>query len=372
MAERLDGTQGPRQILPNQAANKQEAQRRADRIRAFRAELEQLLQEGALELQGAQRARLDEHLDRTLTELAGRYDIDVSTAQKQFSIGMLVTATLGGLAFCMALVMFFYRYWGVFTATQQCLLLAIAPLLLLFATHWVSRRDRAGYYTGLLGLVACAAFGLNLTVLGTIFNLVPTPNAIFGWAVFALAVAYAYQLRLPLIGGLIAAAFYIASLVTTLAGGFWGAFGDRPENFAVAGIGLVAAPLVLSHRSRQSFPMVYRIIGMLLFFATLEVMMHAKGQSYLPLAAPVLTVAYQLLAFGSAAAVIWLGLRRRLADLVNIASAFFALFLFDRLIDWWWDWMPRYLFFLIVGGIAVLLLLIFRRLRSRAARKEAA
>jgi uncharacterized membrane protein len=372
MAEQRDGAHGVGQIPLSSPINKQEAQRRADRIRAFRAELGQLLREGALELPDAQRARLDEHLDRTLAELAGLYDIDVSTAQKQFSLGMLVTATLGGLAFCMALVMFFYRYWGVFTTAQQWLLLGTGPILLLAATHWVSRRDRTGYYTGLLGLVACAAFALNLTVLGTIFNLIPTPNAILGWAVFTLAVAYAYELRLPLIGGLIAAAFYVASLITTLAGGFWGAFGDRPENFAVAGIGLAVAPLVLPHRSRPGFPMVFRIIGFLLFFATLEVMMHAKGQSYLPLAAPILTVAYQLLAFGSAAAVIWLGLRRRLADLVNIASAFFALFLFDRLIDWWWDWMPRYLFFLIVGAIAVLLLLVFRRLRSRATGKEVA
>ena len=31
----------------------------------------------------------------------------------------LITATLGGLAFCMALVMFFYRYWGIVPQGQQ-------------------------------------------------------------------------------------------------------------------------------------------------------------------------------------------------------------------------------------------------------------
>jgi hypothetical protein len=38
-----------------------------------------------------------------------------------------------------------------------------------------------------------------------------------------------------------------------------------------------------------------------------------------------------------------------------------------KFVDWWWDWMPKYLFFLIVGLTALALLWAFRRLRARLA-----
>jgi len=40
-------------------------------------------------------------------------------------------------------------------------------------------------------------------------------------------------------------------------------------------------------------------------------------------------------------------------------------FLFVRLHAWWWHWMPKYLFFLLLGLIAIGLLLVFRRIRTR-------
>jgi uncharacterized membrane protein len=351
--------------------SKQEAQRRADRIRTFRLECEALLREGVLELPDAQRRRLNEYLDRTLSDLAARFDIDVSDAQKQFSLGMLVTATLGGLAFCAALVMFFYRYWGSLTPVQQSALLVTAPLLLLVATHWSSTRDRSGYYTGLLGLVACAAFGLNLSALGGIFSLVPTPRAFLGWGAFAFAVAYAYGLRLPLAGGLASLAVFAAGTLTELAGGYWAACAERPENFALVGAVLAAVPLVMRQR-QPGFASVYRSLGLLLLFVSFEVLMHSGRRSYLPFTDGTTSSIYQAVAFVSAGLVLWLGIRSRFAEVVNIASAFFALFLFDRLFEWWWNWMPRYLFFLILGTIAVLLLLVFRRLRTRTAGREGA
>ena len=35
----------------------------------------------------------------------------------------------------------------------------------------------------------------------------------------------------------------------------------------------------------------------------------------------------------------------------------------DRFFDWWWQVMPKYLFFLVLGLCAVLILLVLRRLR---------
>jgi uncharacterized membrane protein len=52
---------------------------------------------------------------------------------------------------------------------------------------------------------------------------------------------------------------------------------------------------------------------------------------------------------------------------VNTGVTFFVIFLYTKFYNWWWEVMPKYLFFLVVGLSAVLLLFVFRRLRTRGA-----
>lgn len=66
-----------------------------------------------------------------------------------------------------------------------------------------------------------------------------------------------------------------------------------------------------------------------------------------------------------AALAIWLGVRHDWSDTLNTGLTFLLIFLYTRLYDWWWEVLPKYLFFLIVGLIAVLVLLILRRLRRQ-------
>jgi hypothetical protein len=42
----------------------------------------------------------------------------------------------------------------------------------------------------------------------------------------------------------------------------------------------------------------------------------------------------------------------------------FTAALFVKYVDWWWDWMPRYLFFLVVGATALAVLVLFSRARA--------
>ena len=72
-------------------------------------------------------------------------------------------------------------------------------------------------------------------------------------------------------------------------------------------------------------------------------------------------------AFAAAGLAAWLGIRARLAHVANLAAAFFVILLYLRFFHWWWDWMPGYLFFLIIGLISIGLLALFRKLRMRAA-----
>jgi hypothetical protein len=54
---------------------------------------------------------------------------------------------------------------------------------------------------------------------------------------------------------------------------------------------------------------------------------------------------------------------------VNLGSLCFVVFLYIRLNDWWWDWMPKYLFCLILGLLSLGLLALFARIRARASRR---
>jgi uncharacterized membrane protein len=69
------------------------------------------------------------------------------------------------------------------------------------------------------------------------------------------------------------------------------------------------------------------------------------------------------------AGVLFHGLRMGRSGLVNLGAVAFVVFLYVRLHSWWWHWMPKYLFFLLIGLTAMALLLIFRRLRTRLLRK---
>jgi hypothetical protein len=63
---------------------------------------------------------------------------------------------------------------------------------------------------------------------------------------------------------------------------------------------------------------------------------------------------------------VWLAIRRQWPETVNVGGLFLVLFLCTKLYDWCWDWMPRYLFFLLIAGVAIGLLAVLQRMRGRA------
>ena len=351
----------------SESAGKREAQQRADRIRAFREELAELEREGALTLDDAGRARLESHLQRTLAALAERFDIDTTESQKQISWGMRIASTLGGLALCAAGVLFFYRFWGYLGIPAQVTMLVVTPLLLLVATEFAARRERTLYYASLLSLVTFGAFVLNLNVLGSIFNLTPSRNALVAWGAFALLLAYSYRLRLPLAAGLVCLVSYLAASISSWWGGYWLSFPEKPENFLLGGLILIAVPSGRFQRRYAEFNWLYRTLGLLTLFIAILMLSEAGSLSYLSLRDTTVEVTYQVAGFAAAGLAIWMGIRARLATIANIGAAFFTLLLYLRFYHWWWDWMPGYLFFLIIGSVSIGLLAVFRRLRMRMA-----
>jgi uncharacterized membrane protein len=340
-------------------------QERADRLRTFQRELGELERAKVLELTPEQRARLDAHIERTLAELASQFDVDTTESQRQISLGMKIASALGGIALCAAVVLFLARYMGYWSTPLQVAVLVAIPILLTIGAGFAARRETTLYYAALVSIVAFAAFVANLSMLGMIFNLAPTPNALAVWGLFGLALAYHFGIRLVLAAGLISLLGWIAATTNSWRGWWWVEFERRPEELMLAGLALAVIPLFIRHVWRPDFPAVYRLVGMVAIFVTM-LFLSADGQySYLPIEDKAVEHFYQLFGVVAAAAAVWIGIRQNWTGVVNTGTAFFTIFLFFRLIDWWWDWMPKYLFFLLIGLVAIGLVAVFKRLRLR-------
>jgi len=338
------------------------AQARIDRVRAFRDELAALEAEGVMVLDEAARERVDGHHGRLVAELGERFDVDVETSHKQLSLGMRIASLIGALALSAAVFFFFYRIWGLLHTPVQVGLLVVAPLAAVLLSAWADGRDRSGYFSSMAALVAVACLVLNLTLLGQIFNLVPSRNAFLVWALFAGLLAYAWGSKLVLVAGLLALTGYLSASVGAWSGLYWLSFGERPENVLLAGLAVAGAGFV-RHRVRPEFAVVYRVFGLLTAFISILILSHWGRASYLVWSPDLIEGIYQVIGFVGSALVIWLGIRRGDGKLFNLGSTFFLLFLYTKIFDWWWAWLPKWLFFLIVGLIAVGILLALGRLR---------
>lgn len=343
--------------------HKDEAQRRVDRMLSFDEELKELEAKGILRLSAEDHNRLDNYHRSLLDELTRLFDIDVSGSQKQLSWGMRIVSLLGALAISAAIFFFFYRFWGLLATSTQVAILIAAPLLATIAADFAARCERSGYFTGILALVALTCFILDLSVIGRIFNITPSQNAFLAWGAFAFLFAYGYGLRLMLVAGMACLLAFLAATVGTWSGCYWLSFGERPENFIVAGALLTLVPLI-PHRRHPRFANSYRIFGLLTVFIAILILANWGGASYLAGSPEIIEYGYQRAGFVLAAAVIALGIRRRWAGVTNLGATFFVLYLYTKFFDWWWDWLPKYLFFLLLGLVAIGLLLVLQRLRS--------
>jgi uncharacterized membrane protein len=347
------------------AGSRSEAQRDADQIRLLREGLQELARQQVLELTPEQRNRFDEWSAARLKELTVQYDVDTTVSQKRVSWGMRIVSTLGGFAICAAVVLFFARYWGYLPTSAQVIVVILTPLAALAGTEYAARRERTLYFAGLMALVALGCFMMNLAMLGRIFNITSTERALLVWGLFAMLLAYRYGLRPLLLVGLGLLLSYGAAGVSARLGYHWLDFWDRPEIFALLGLIVFAAPLVARHQRHTDFPAVYRLTGALAFFIAVLALSEWGGRSYLPIQTANVERLYEFLGLAASAGAIWLGIVRQWDGVVNTSSVFFTIFLFCRLYHWWWDTMPKYLFFAVIGAIAIALVVGFKRVRAR-------
>ena len=353
-----------------------EAQRRADEIASFRMELARLEEEGVLRLDPAQQEAVRSHHAALLAGYAGRFDIDRDLKARQLSLGMRVVSFLGALALAASVFFLFYQFWGHFGEAAQVAILLGAALGSFALAMAIRPRDPSGYFTKLAAMVAFACFVLNLAMLGQIFNITPSDRALIPWAALAFLLAYACDLRLLLAAGICCVIAWVAARVGEWGGIYWLHAGERPENFLPVAMLLFVFPLLVDHRGMTGFAPIYRVFGLLCLLLPMLVLGHWGWGSYLAdhegISSRAIEHGYEVAGFLASALAIWAGARRGWPEVVNTGISFFVVFLYTKFFDWWWDALPKWLFFLLLALSAILILLVLKRLRRAGLVGEAA
>lgn len=344
--------------------SKTEAQKRADRIIAFREELASLLHENIVTLDQAQQTRIEDYHQKLLSGLSKQYDVDQDLRSRQLSLGMRIASFLGALALAASVFFLFYQFWGKLTTIIQITVLIAAPILTLLITFYVRDHEKTGYFSKLFGLVSFTCFVLNITMLGQIFNITPSDKALLLWGAFALLLAYSLDIRLLLIAGILCLVAFMSARVGSWHGGYWIYFGKRPENFLPVAVLLFFLPQWIPQRKVWGFAAMYRVFAMITFFTPILILANWGNGSYLNWDPDIIETWYQVAGFVFSALLIWYGVHKHWGHVINTANTFFVIFLYTKFFDWWWDYMPKYLFFFIIALTAILFLLIFKRLRE--------
>jgi hypothetical protein len=183
---------------------------------------------------------------------------------------------------------------------------------------------------------------------------------------FALLFAYGFELKLLLTTGLLCMAWFVAAGINGVAGGYWVEALKFPETVLAAGALLLAVSM-LSIKAPPGFALIYRLLGMALIWLPAVLLGRAGWLSYLPAAPHAIEVGYQLLGFAVSGVAIWLGLRQRMREAAYLGAGLFIVLLYLKFFDWFWDWMPKYLFFLVVAVVATGAVIALKHLRSTLA-----
>ncbi len=360
----------------NAPASREAAQEAVEQIQAFRRELAHLADAEVLRLSPEQEQAVLAYHQGRLEDWRLLFDVDTRSKDKQFSQGMKIASFLAALGLGAAVFFLFHQFWGYFSITWQAGLLIAASTSTLLAAMHCAARERQGYFAKLFGLVAFTCFVLNLVLLGQLFNMTASPKVLLVWAAFAFLLAYAAEARLLLAAAILCLAGFFSAQSGTWGGMYWLSAGEQPESYFPAAA-LLFGLSFLPHRLYPAFPPMYRVWALLFWFVPVLVLSHWGEGSLLPLPGRQVEWLYQIAGFAGSAGVIAAGIRWHWPETVQTGAVFFTLFLYTKFYDWWWDWMPKYLFFFLVGLTAVLVLLVLGRLRrhGRAAapqeRKEA-
>jgi hypothetical protein len=346
------------------------AQRRVNRIRAFRAELDALQADGVVTLSDDQRRAIDAHHQELLRTWSAQHDVDRSEAASQLSLGMRIVSFLAAVALTAAIYSLVARFWGRFELPLQATLLCAFPLVCLVAVELSAQRERSLYLASIFALAAFGTYWLAVGELSQLLGVPVTPPALWGGALFGLTLAIPYRFRLIFAGALAALLAAVAGTIFQLAGMPWTHVIEFPELIAVAAFMLALIGVRLQSQD-PSFAAITRVVGFSCGFLGLLMLSTAGRVSLLPVPNRIAEAIYQVLIVMLGVVAMTVALRRRWNETVYVAAAALTLFIIVRFVDWFWDVLPPYLFFFLLAALAFAWLFALSRVRRRLSMEAA-
>jgi len=350
--------------MPNESGA---PQARADQIRAFQAELQQLEGEGIAVLEESNRARVHGHHTELLARLAADADVDTSESMHQLSLGLRLATMLGTVALSVATVLFVLRFWGHLPTAAQLGLAMAAPLVPLLIAELAARRERSLYIASLFAVVAVAGFGANLAIMHQVLNLPDSPHPALALGGLALLLAYRYDILILLAAGLAAVGWWVAASIYSLFGGWFPDFWALPETLVLPALVVLVLPVVVHHRPHPRFSEVYRALAIVVLGGVAAVIGLSGEYSLLPFGRRGAEMAYTLggLTLGIGAMIV--GVKRGWSWSVRAGAGVALLLMLAKAVDWWWELLPAWLFFLVLGTLSLASIVGLKRLRAAAA-----
>jgi uncharacterized membrane protein len=335
--------------------------------------------------------------------------------ERKLGRGVTILINLGAIALAVGLLIFFASNWIEFGRGAKIASLFVLTLGFYVAGFELTREGGGGFPKLGVALVflGCVMFGTDIVLIALIYDL----TAEHAWslliqAVAWLSIAYVVRSRLVLFLALAGVVAWFGAEVGYCWGGYWLYLG-RPFHFIGVGACMLAVGGLHAWRGRREFAAAWALVGLLLvYLSTLilsifDVQKHVRLDTatagaivwvlfaapyVLALAAvtvihvrwkrttltdpPVLVVLFVLvlmtlasvIAIGHQSRELWfillltvltsagiyLGIAWESPVFLNTSLVFFAVNLYTRFYEYFWDAMPKSLFF-IVGGAALIL-----------------
>ena len=346
------------------AEPRREAQARADQIRAFRRELRALGDADVVRLSEAQEAEVGAYHERLLATLARDFDVDRSEHQGQLSRGLRLASLFGAAALVAAITALVQRVWGGLALPAQVTLLTAFPLAALAGVHVAAEREQTRYVAGLFALVACGTAWFGIGMIARLLDLPLSELLLWPAAAFGMAVASSYGFRIVFILSLAVLVVAFASVFFAAGGVPWPTLFERLEPLAGTSFVLLALSSHLRAMG-EGFDRAARHTALGLGLGALLVLASLTGVSLLAFAPRTSLALYQVAFVPVALILLWRALRADDGAGSGLVALALALFLLIRYIDWFWDWLPAWAFFLILAGVAFASIAALRRARGR-------
>ena len=354
------------------------------------------------------------------------------THERKLGRGVTILINLGAVALAAGLIIFFASNWIEFGRAAKIASLFALTLFFYLVGFELTQEGRWKFPKLGLAIVflGCVMFGVDILLLALIYDL----KAEHAWAMLIdsiawLAVAYLVKSRLVLFLALIGVTSWFGAEVGYLWGGYWIYLG-RPFHFIGLGTLMIALSGLHAWRGQRSFAAPYAVVGLQLVYlsglilsifdlqkefravewhAPLAVWFMLYGPYLFALATllfihrrwrrttltdpPVLAVLFLfclmlltnviawtpgprefwfivLLTLLTSAG-IYLGIAWESAVFLNTSIVFFAVNIYTRFYEYFWDAMPKSLFFIIGGATLMAGGILVERARRRIVRRFA-